>query len=331
MISWSVFIDYSGTIQYKSQGSIYSDQKCDKNQSYDVFTEKCFSNWEDIDFSRIVILESNSLINIQNNIALYGTSVSIFANTMVVITYCTFKDLNNIHGLNIVAMCISLIFSDVIFLTLSNIPDERKATICYPISIILYWSMLNSQMWVLIISFDLGLVIHLKTSVVSRNKMKSFARYVMFTFLVPSVFIAVALSLNETDVISLGFKTTCNLQHFMNYPWLTVIPMIVLILLSIGILVKSMLRIYSEKKDTVRRLNSDQYDVDVVGIAVKLVVGLGLIEVVGFVQLKGGSETFNEINLFVYNVARSLRGLFVFVVFVCNKKVIQLLKSKISN
>ena len=104
--------------------------------------------------------------------------------------------------------------------------------------------------------------------------------------------------------------------------------MIVLNMLSIGILVKTMINIYSEKKDTAQRFNSNQYDVNVVGIAVKLVIGLGLIEIVGFIQIKDGSKTFNEINLFVYNIARSLRGLFVFVIFVCNKKAIQLLKNK---
>ena len=323
IISWSIFIDYSGTIQYRNRGNMYYDQKCENDQSYDIFTKKCSSNWEEIGFP-----PESSLIEIQSNIALYGTSISIFANMLVMAIYCSFKDLKNIHGLNIVAMCISLTLSDVLFLILSTVPDESKDTICYPVLMSLGWFMLNSQMWVLIICFDLGMVIHLKTSATFKNKRKTLTRYVMVTFLVPSVIIGIALSLNETDSIALGYETSCNLQHFMARLWMTVLPMIVLIMLSIGILVKTMIHIYSEKKDTAQRFNSNQYDVNVVGIAVKLVIGLGLIEIVGFIQIKDGSKTFNEINLCVYNIARSLRGLFVFVIFVCNKKVIQLLKNK---
>ena len=108
-------------------------------------------------------------------------------------------------------MCISLIFSDTLFLVLYVI--EKITSVCYPVAMVLHWTMLNSQMWVLIICFDIGLIIHLRVSACSRNKVKIFSRYFLVTCLVPLVFVAMAVSLNEAGY-ELGYKSSCAFKAF---------------------------------------------------------------------------------------------------------------------
>ena len=342
LFAWSVFIDYSGTIKYditKGEQTRYFEKQCRSNHSYDLFSKTCVTNWikrkmrESPVQNRSASSKFDNLKEIHLAITQYGTSTSVVASTVVVLVYSLLTELTNIHGLNIISMGSTLAMTDTIFLLLANNIIGRNLLSCCISSMVLYFGMILSQTWCLIICIDLALIVHSQTVAVTRNKLKTFSRYLMSALFVALLLVAIVTALNESNIIQLiNFETYCDLTQFMTQPWVTIFPMLSLNLFSAIILMKTVARIYLEKKATSDRFSDSgsRYDVNIVGIAVKLVVGLGLIELVGFVQTRSLVDSvFNRISIFIYDIARSLRGTFVFAVFVCNKKVIVLLKNKL--
>ena len=71
---------------------------------------------------------------------------------------------------------------------------------------------------------------------------------------------------------------------------------------------------------------------NLLAIAFKLILALGLIEILGFTQIskKNLSENeliFNSVFAAIYTILRSLRGLWLFMIYVCNQRKMKILRS----
>ena len=69
-------------------------------------------------------------------------------------------------------------------------------------------------------------------------------------------------------------------------------------------------------------------------MAIKLIVILGITEIIGLIQITGSnlseSETvFNAVFGIFYDITRSLRGVLIFVVYMLNEKTFKLIKTEL--
>ena len=85
----------------------------------------------------------------------------------------------------------------------------------------------------------------------------------------------------------------------------------------------------NKKKERSEILNSGSCNVEFVKMALKLIVGLGLIEIIGFIQTGESKSVFSIVRSLLYNLVRSLRGLFVFIIFVLNRRILKLYREKL--
>ena len=77
--------------------------------------------------------------------------------------------------------------------------------------------------------------------------------------------------------------------------------------------------------------NSGRRNNNLLLISFKLTLALGLIEFIGLIRIRKKDLTqnelvFNSISLVIFIILRSLRGLWLFLIFVCSQKNIKLLR-----
>jgi len=219
-----------------------------------------------------------------------------------------------------------LLLSDFAFL----LPIEPGSNACKIKGILLHWLLLVSQMWITIICVDLALAINSFTSVATRNKSKWFQIYFIVALVIPLLFVVPAVILNETGVVDVGYKHTfCWVEDLATRIWSYIVPVALQNLTCLCLLIKTMRRIHVERRANKRTLGSSQQNVDIVKIVLKLAVGLGLVEFIGFIQIVDRKElVLNSLLSILYAVTRSLRGAFVCFLYLCNKRVFNLYKKK---
>ena len=76
---------------------------------------------------------------------------------------------------------------------------------------------------------------------------------------------------------------------------------------------------------------SSRQNKDLLAISLKIILTLGIIEIIGFVQiskedLSENEVMFNSTFAVLYTVLRSLRGLFLFMIYVVNKQKLKSIK-----
>ncbi|XP_066927602.1 latrophilin-like protein LAT-2 [Clytia hemisphaerica] len=269
-------------------------------------------------------IEVDTFQKVEQYISLIGTSLSITVYLLLIAIYSRFKELQNLPGLNALAMFISLLITDI--LAISRRPGS--VTSCKYLGISMHYFYLVSQMWVTTICLDLAKTFHSSVTMVTNNKRETFVKYCKIVAILPSFFVLPAVILNEAGNINdVGYDKMCWVTHTLTRVWSVISPMVVMHLISILALAKTLLKIYLAKKKTRKTLQSDQANADLVRIALKLIIGLGLIDIIGYVQIPGKElMTVNLIFSFLFVLVRSLKGIFVCILYLCNKKVWRLFK-----
>ncbi|XP_066931925.1 uncharacterized protein [Clytia hemisphaerica] len=319
---WSMLIDYSSTVTFKSShGTLLKrESSCNNTEAvFDVFSNKCYLTSPQTPNSQEINIKTYWYIST------ICTPISLACYLVTLLTYSYFQELRNLHGYNIIAMCCCLIICDSLFI----IADK---TSCYIIGVVLHWVLLAYQMWVAIICFDLAYSFHVSINSTYRNKKKTFIKYLCLAFGIPLIFVVPTLVFSLSGVIDAGYIKSCRTFNQTLRLAMYIIPIALLNVISFCVLLKTFRKIYIDKKETNKTLRGNQQDISVVKIALKLILGLGLIECIGFVRTEHlGSPLFDHIIQITYNVVRSLRGVFVFLVFIVNQKVWKLYKRKFSN
>ena len=204
---------------------------------------------------------------------------------------------------------------------------KKHGLVCKVFGVVTHFLMIVSQMWATIICFDLAVTMYSSVAIATRNKAKTFKKYLAIAFTVPVPFVTTPVILNETGQVNVGYEEICWIQHFETRLWSYIAPIAVLYMFAFSALAISFWKIRATKKQTKKALESNRGHVGIVKIALKLVIGLGLIDIIGFVQLPGVElKEHNKVLSMIYTILRSLKGLFVCLLYLVNRKVLNLYK-----
>ena len=268
-----------------------------------------------------------SVRDVEYYISIIGTSFSIICYIWIIATYLSFKKLTSIPGLNTVAFCSSLLLADMSFL----IATEANAVynLCKAIGIILHWSLLTAQMWVIVIAIDLASKFGVLTVVSRERNTKPFFRYCIFAFIVPTVIVVITLLLNETSTSYVGYGDhgVCWIKDFNARIFSYIVPIAFGFLLSVTTIVFTIYKIRLAENESKQLLSkSGRNKVNISKIALKLVVILGVTEMLGFIQIRKeilteNEQMFNSTFAMVYTILRSFRGMMLWFVYVCNSRI----------
>ena len=275
-----------------------------------------------------------SVLNAEKYISYIGTSISILCYIGIILIFTFIKELKNIASMTIVALSATLLFADTMFLIATQLFNHKMA--CKVVAIFLHWALLAVQTWTAVIAFDVLSKFGSVTLALTKRSTKRFTQYCSLAYLVPSVIVAVTVTLNETGVYNIGYGegNTCFIYNFYPKLYFYVIPfaamfvsMVSCCLFTISFISKH------EAKSRELLKDSGRSKKDIISIAFKLILALGIIEIVGLIQISKSSFTecdliFNSVFAVTYTVLRSLRGATLFYIYVLSRENKKDLKSK---
>ena len=266
--------------------------------------------------------------NVEIMVFKIGLSISMVGYILLIVTYVLFKELQNIPGLNALLMFISALLGDSFLLV-----DYQGPSYCRYAGVLLHYLFLVGNNWVLVICFDFGWTFSSSTKLrkmSSSDKWKVVWRYTLFALSSPLILLIPIVILNELDVVHVGYSSSCWVSHFQTRLWSYIVPVGVLNLISICILFRALVKIYRIKTSSNKTLHSAEKSVkmEMFNIACKLVFGILFVEVIGFIQVpREKHQQIDVVLSFIYNVIRSLKGVFFCSLYLYNGKVFCLYRS----
>ena len=133
--------------------------------------------------------------------------------------------------------------------------------------------------------------------------------------------------------MSYGENDICFINNFYSKLYFYCVPLAAIYFITLLLLVYTLYCIWKRENKARRILQkSGRHNNNLLSIAFKLTLTLGLIEVLGFIQIskKNLSENeliFNSVFATIYTVLRSLRGPWLYLIYVCNRRKMKLLRS----
>ena len=274
-----------------------------------------------------------SVLNAQKYISVIGTSISILSYIAIILFYTLIKELKNLSSKTIVALCTTLLFADTTFLVATQHLNNKLA--CKVIAIILHWALLSAQVWTAVIAFDLlsrfgsvALALRKKSSI-------RFCRYCLVAYLLPLIILVLTVTLNETSTYDIGYgkRNTCFIYNFYPKLYFYIIPFAIAFVSTVLCFIFTIFFIWKQE-DKIRKSlkDSERSNRGITCIALKLIVALGIIEVVGLIQISKSSFSqnelvFNSVFSVTYTILRSFRGVILCLIYGKSEENIKKLKS----
>ena len=271
-------------------------------------------DFEDIEYKLIIVLEG----------------ISIFFGVIFLITHMFFKELRNRGGIFFMCLATSILMTDCLFFL---------CTTNYKVSaILLHLSLLFVNVWSAVLVIDLCFTFTSKEmkNVADTPSTKQIFRKAVLVSLVPFLVVGACVTLDETKTIQFGYgeNSVCWMSQY--YPRLAAytIPSLVTYVASFMCLIFLLHHLQKRNADSKITLQSSGHaDISIVRIALKLVIILGIVEILGFIQISKTTLTENETKVnvifgFLYNVTKSLRNTLFFFAVLFNKRTQKLYKKK---
>ena len=272
------------------------------------------------------------LLEVSKYISFSGSIVSIVCYLIIIIVYQFTKVVKSSSATAIILQCVTLLVTDTTFLVAVHMRNHNFA--CKLTGIFVHWGLLASQLWTTIIPFDLLLKVRSVSAGIIKANTVRIAIYCVIAYLTPTVIVSTTVILDIYQIINMGYgeNDICLIKDYHSYLYFVIIPFAAMFLLTILFLIHSLFCLWKREREARRVLkNSGRRNSNLLWISFKLTLALGLIEFIGLIRIRKKDLTqnelvFNTISLVIFIILRSLRGLWLFLIFVCSQKNIQLLR-----
>ena len=266
-------------------------------------------------------------------ISISGTVVSIVCYSVIIIVYLFIKAVKRLPSATIVFQCVTLLVVDTTFVVALHMHAHDFR--CQLIAMILHWGLLAAQLWTAIIAFDLSSKVRSVSAIIVKTNSTRLTVYCMTAYITPTVIVGTTVLLHIYQIIdmSYGENDICFINDFYSKLYFYCVPLAAIYFITLSLLLYTLYCIWKRENKARKILQkSGRHNNNLLSVAFKLTLTLGLIEVLGFIQIsrKNLSENeliFNSVFATLYTVLRSLRGLWLFLIYVCNRRKIKLLRS----
>ena len=256
--------------------------------------------------------------NISNLVIIFLLSCSIMTEVLSLITYFSIQNLQNTPGKILISLCISLCISDVIFLYIFA-GRERNTTVCKLSAVMLHYFSLCVSTWTGV--FTINFWSTFCHSFRRKNSSSLFKKCSMTGWGVPLALVGICVAIDQSlGVVGYGTKycgvINCIPAKLMAY----VIPTLFATISNIILLSIIGTKFHRENKEGKKFRPQNARSTNYTRIISRLCLVLGFGELIGVLQIADNEyETaiiFNSIIGCIYGVIRSLRGCYVFSMFV---------------
>lgn len=176
------------------------------------------------------------------------TGVSLLCLLITFVTYCLFKTLRTIPGMNLMSLMFSLFFAQLLFVFSDNQGDDIW---CPVVGILLHYFWLCTCFCLLVCCFHMYRVFNSRDLVRSEIHFTSrtFYRYFLFSYLVPLVVVGTNIGVMVGDSGTLGYgDRICFVENVISNIILFVAPIIVTCCLNCFFFLKTIRGISSSSK-----------------------------------------------------------------------------------
>ena len=244
-------------------------------------------------------------------------SISILFLFILLLTYWMFNELRTLPGLNLMSLAFSMILSQVIWLV--GTANFMNTKTCEILGITEHYLFLVTFMAMSVISYHSCIVFSRPFGRLCNNIWTQFVKYASIAWISPAIFIAVCVTLDQTEATFDIYGTTCWLSTEKAVLYLFILPTAVIMLFNIVTFIKTALALCNNDTKILRRDRKQN-----------LIACTKLATLVGFPWLFAffgvifpDTEAFE----YLFVVFACLQGFYMGVAFVCNKKTIQLYKN----
>ena len=264
----------------------------------------------------------NKAVNVISIVLLLS---SVLMEILLIATYLKIKELQTIPGKNLISICFSLLVCDTTLLYLlfaESIPDK----LCKFTAAVLHFFSLSLSVWTGVMAFDLWSTFRI--SFKQRAGQSSFKNYSLVGWGTPTVVLLVCLALEQlgNNPIAYGKDGQCFITNMYAKVFTFLIPTSGISTASCIMLLITVKKLKTDFKSQPKEMAVNSASPDLMKMVVKLSLVLRLVELVGIVQVPSShydetNTVINSVLNFIYAVARSSRGCFIFLTFMLTKQM----------
>ena len=267
--------------------------------------------------------------------SIIGTSASLPCYILIVIVYVYFSELRTWASLISTTLCITLLLADATFLVATQVNGVKKW--CRAVSVLLHWFLLVAYHCVLYLAFDVAATFGGFNKCFS--KCQRLMQYLIVVYTIPFLFVAINVTLDHTGAAHIGYGDNgiCWIGGFYAKVFSYIVPIAVIFMSATCFLIFTVFKIKRSETASKKMLGEGRTScVNVAEVALKLTLILGVIELLGFVQivksnLSEEEEIFNSVLGFLFTCCRSLKGIMLFAAYICTNKVKKLYSKTVYN
>ena len=209
--------------------------------------------------------------------------------------------------------------------------DIEHYELCKVVGVLLHWSLLSQQIWCSIVSFDFFYVFKVNFNYMMENRSKHFKCYCLVGWSLPTIVVVVLCCVDTifNNMMQYGVDGVCWIGEFWASIGAYVIPTAACLLFNIILFSITFPNLHSRIREGIQ-IGIRQASTDDIGkIATKMALLVGLFEVIGLIQIPCESKVavrINHVVSFIYSCLRSVRGILIFLCFICRKRILNLYK-----
>ena len=268
----------------------------------------------------------------EQTLMLTGISLSAPCYIIIILLYSTFQSLRRVPSFILVSLSATLCLTDIcmVILTTGNFDEGYKV-----LAIVLHFLLVVSLVWIIIIAYEYFWTFTISVQVRNVKKMRKFCKYLIINIFLPLIVISIMVTADNFYPQSVGYGTS--MEAFIANTTARLIayilPFILSYLFSLILLVITIFHLNKVKQEAQEVMEMQSKNINITKLALKLVVLLGVTDVVGIVQIpnpqKRSAFIFNAVFKILFTFERSFRGVFLWIMFVAKKDVMQIMKEKI--
>ena len=274
----------------------------------------------------------STVVRAEYYISLIGSLLSLVCYVLVIFAFAVVPVLRNTGGLYVLVLVVFLLISDLVFIINTSLTPETA--VCKWFGILLYWFLLTVCFWCGVVAVDLTLKFTKAMDISSSAKQKEMLqKRLVFTSLASLIITTIMVCLEETGTSKFNLEKKCWIDDFnmsLVFYFIPVIVGYVLCFVCLCVVFGSIKRKQNESNSVLgNRSNKNTVPLK---SAIKLFIILGITEAFGLIQIRKSdiSESERITNAafaIVYDTIRSLRGVFIFIVYILNEKTLKLIRN----
>ncbi|KAK7090618.1 hypothetical protein V1264_010390 [Littorina saxatilis] len=254
-------------------------------------------------------------------------SLSVVSLFVVLVTYCLFPELRTLPGKNTMGMVTSLFVAMLLFEV--GVARVELPAVCTVLGVVIHFCLLSAFTWMVICSaymFHVFKRVRASRHRQSEHDKSLFAKHVVLSLTLPALIVTPTLVGNwvahrDDCVLDLGYgQGICYLSNTWSLALASVLPICVAVVTNLGFFIATLRAIRTLSAET---LIATQRQRRQLTVYVRMSTLTGINWLAGLIT----AVIDSFVVWYIFIVLCGLQGVYVFVAFVCNKRVLALYRA----